>query len=320
MPNNFKPKDPQNPYADYTVAQMYEFLSSYELTRDIGSKYEYSNLGFGLLGHALALRAGTDYETLVKTRILTPLKMTSTTITLTPQLRARLAHGHNAALSPVPNWDIATLSGAGALRSTTTDMLKFLAANIGLTPSPLAPAMKAMLQVRQPTGNPNLEVALAWHILKKDGDEIIWHNGATGGYHSFMGFNPRTKTGIVVLSNSTNDIDDIGRHLLDTRFELAKLSPPKEHKEVAVDPKLFDAYVGHYEFAPGAVLTISRQADHLFAQLTGQPQFQIFPESETDFFLKVVDAQLTFVKEPDGKVSRVVLHQGGVDQTAKKVD
>ncbi|HJX85055.1 MAG TPA: serine hydrolase domain-containing protein, partial [Candidatus Angelobacter sp.] len=209
MPDNLKPKDRLNPFADYTVEQMYAFVSSYELTRDIGSKYEYSNLGVGLLGHALSLRAGMDYEKLVQTRILGPLKMSSTGITLTPEMRSHLAHGHTAGLAPMPNWDLPTLAGAGALRSSVNDMLKFLGDNIGLTPTPLAPAMKSMLDVRKPTGVPNLEIALAWHIFTKEGEQIIWHNGGTGGYHTFMGFDPRTRTGVVVLSNATNDIDDI---------------------------------------------------------------------------------------------------------------
>ena len=94
MPSNFAPKDPDNPYADYTVQQMYDFLSSYQLTRDIGEKYEYSNLAVGLLGNTLALRAGTDYETLLRTRILQPLGMSSTGIVLTSDMRARLVPGH----------------------------------------------------------------------------------------------------------------------------------------------------------------------------------------------------------------------------------
>ena len=135
-----------------------------------------------------------------------------------------------------------------------------------------------------------------------------------------MGFNPRTRTGVVVLSNASIDIDDIGRHLLDSRFELAKPSIPKEHKEIALDGKLFEPYVGHYELAPNIVLTVTREDNKFFAQLGKQPQFQIFPESETDFFYKAADAQLTFVKEPDGKVSRVVLHQGGIDQPLRRID
>src|SRR5262249_19332240 len=141
MPTNFKPADPANPYADYSVEQMYEFLSSYQLTRDIGSQYEYSNLGGGLLGHVLALRPHTDYASLVRDRITAPLEMASTAITLPADLKSRLAVGHSAALQPVANWDLPTLAGAGALRSTTNDLLTFLAGHLGYTKTPLEPAM-----------------------------------------------------------------------------------------------------------------------------------------------------------------------------------
>src|SRR5690348_6485445 len=110
MPSNFTPKDPNNPYADYTVQQMYDFLSGYQLTRDIGSQYEYSNLGVGLLGHVLTLRAGTSYEALVRARICDPLGMKDTRVTLTSEMRARLAVGHSETLAPVANWDIPTLA------------------------------------------------------------------------------------------------------------------------------------------------------------------------------------------------------------------
>src|SRR5215472_4084033 len=165
MPNNFNPKDPDNPYADYSVQQMYDFISGYTLTRDIGSQFEYSNLGVGLLGHVLTLRAGKSYEDLVRARICDALGMKDTRVTLTPEMKARLAIGHNEAGNPVANWDIPTLAGAGALRSTANDMLTFLAANIGFTKTPLAPAMAAMLDVSRRSGSPGLDVALAWHIF-----------------------------------------------------------------------------------------------------------------------------------------------------------
>ncbi len=125
MPTNFAPNDPLNPYADYTPEQLYQFLSGYQLTRDIGAQYEYSNLGVGLLGHALTRRAGVDDESMVRSRILDPLEMNHTRVTLTPEMKARLALGH-AGLTVVPNWDIATLEGAEAPRSGANDMLTFL--------------------------------------------------------------------------------------------------------------------------------------------------------------------------------------------------
>lgn len=311
LPTNMSPKDPANPYADYSVEQLYQFLSTYQLTRDIGSQYEYSNLGGGLLGHVLARRAGMDYEALVRSRICGPLGMNNTRITLTPEMKARLAAGHNAALDTVENWDLPTLAGAGALRSTANDLLTFLAANLGYTKSPLAPAMAAMLKVRRPTGQPGLEVGLGWHIFTTNGKEIIWHNGGTGGYRSFIGFDPKAGVGVVALSNASTlaGVDDIGRHLLDPSIPL--MQPPKEHTQVTVDPKLFDGYVGAYQLAPNFILTITREGDHLFAQATGQPKLEIFPESDRDYFSKVVDAQITFVTDSKGRATELILHQRG---------
>jgi D-alanyl-D-alanine-carboxypeptidase/D-alanyl-D-alanine-endopeptidase len=320
LPANMSPKDPANPYADYSVEQLYQFLSGYQLTRDIGSQYEYSNLGGGLLGHVLALRAGTSYETLVESRICTPLGMSSTRITLTPEMKARLAAGHDASMDTVENWDLPTLAGAGALRSTANDMLTFIAANLGYTKTPLAPAMAAMLKERRPTGQLGLEMALGWHIFTTGGKEIIWHNGGTGGYRSFMGFDPKARVGVVLLSNAetSEGVDDIGRHLLDPSVRL--LTPPKDHKQVTVDPKLFDGYVGRYQLAPNFIITISREGDHLFEQATAQPKFEIFAEGDRDYFLKVVDAQITFVTDSQGHATELILHQNGRDAHGNRVE
>lgn len=140
-PTNFGTEcDPKNPFADYSVEQLYQFLSTYSLLRDIGPKYEYSNLGVGLLGHLLALASGKDYETLMQTRIARLLQMNSTGIRLSPDMQSRLATGHNNRYEPTPNWDLPTLAGAGALRSTANDLLSFLAAQLEYTKSSLSPA------------------------------------------------------------------------------------------------------------------------------------------------------------------------------------
>jgi D-alanyl-D-alanine-carboxypeptidase/D-alanyl-D-alanine-endopeptidase len=321
MPSNFAPKDPTNPYADYTPEQLYQFLSGYQLTRDIGAQYEYSNLGVGLLGHALTLRAGVNYESMVRSRILDPLEMNHTRVTFTPEMKSRLAVGH-AGPNVTPNWDIVTLEGAGALRSSANDMLTFLAANLGYIKSPLAAAMAAEISIRRPTTIPDTEIAYAWHIQSKNGNSIIWHNGGTGGYMTYMGFDQKSRAGVVVLSNlsAPPGPDDIGRHLLDQSYPLQKVEPLKEHTEVTVNTKIYDNYVGSYQLAPNMIMTMTREGDQLFTQLTGQPKFQLFPESERKFFLKVVDAQVTFDTDAQGRATQATLHQNGRDQVAKRID
>jgi CubicO group peptidase (beta-lactamase class C family) len=325
LPTNFSPKDPANPYIDYSVEQMYQFLSGYVLTRDIGAQYEYSNLGGGLLGHLLARRAGSDYETLVRSRITAPLKMSSTAITLSPELKSRLATGHNEKLVPVSNWDLPTLAGAGGIRSTANDLLNFIAVPLGYTTSPLAPSFERMLSVRMPTGQPGMDTALAW-LLTTDG--LIFHNGGTGGYRSFIGYDPKKRVGVVVLANAFTNlgVDDIGMHFLNTAVPVVPpdspiFQPPKERKEITIDPKQFDIYVGRYQATPEQLMTISREGTNFYAQLGGlQPKYPVFPESERDFFYKVVDAQLTFQVDAQGRAIAVILHQAGRDQRFPKIE
>jgi len=320
MPSNFAPKDPANPYADYSVQQMYDFLSALQLTRDIGSQYEYSNLGVGLLGHVLTLRAGMSYEALVRSRICEPLGMEDTRITLTPGMKARLAVGHDQNMNAVANWDIPTFAGAGALRSTANDMLTFLAANLGYRKTPLAQDMADEISVRRPAAG-GMEIAYGWHIQTRDGSSIIWHNGGTGGYRTYMGFDPKARAGVVVLSNisTAEGQDDIGRHLLNAGYPLAKIAAPVERKEITLDPKIFDRYVAAYQLSRSALITISRDGGHFYTQLTGQPKIEIFAESERNFFLKVVDAQLRFDVDAQGAATRVTLHQNGADMPARRL-
>jgi serine-type D-Ala-D-Ala carboxypeptidase/endopeptidase len=319
LPDNLNPQDINNPYADYTIAQLNQFLSSYKLTRDIGKKYEYSNLGMGLLGHLLSLKAGIDYETLIKTRITQPGQMSSTAIKLSPTLRSRLATGHDAAGNAVTNWDLPTLAGAGALRSTANDLLQFLAAHQGWRQSTLAAAMRTSQTRQRQTDNPNLAIGLGWHILNQSGTTIISHDGGTGGYRSFIGFNQTTQLGVVVLANSSNDINDIGMHLLDAKNPLIPRQPPLVRQVVPVDANIYDAYVGHYELTPEFILTITKQADRLYLQATGQPQVELWPSAATEFFIKEVDAQVTFVKSPTGAVDQLILHQNGQHLPARRL-
>jgi len=212
IPDNFAPADMNNPYADYTVEQMYEALEQFNLKRTIGIQYEYSNFGMGLLGHILSLRSGMSYEELMVTRIANELGMPGTRITLTPEMKSRLATGYRDG-EPFPLWDIPTLAGAGALRSTVRDMLTFLAANMGLMESRLYEAMQLTHEPRYPV-DASMEVGLAWHIRTLNHAQVVEHHGATGGYWSFAGFIKDKKTGVVVLTNTFHDIDEIGLGLL----------------------------------------------------------------------------------------------------------
>src|SRR5262245_21313525 len=198
MPSNLLPQDPANPYADYDAAKLKAFLAGYELPRDPGASYEYSNLGFGLLGYALAQSVHTTYGTLIDEAILKPLGMTMSGMAFTDAMRAHLAPAHEAAGTAAKNWDLDALAGAGAIRSTANDMLRYLKANMGIDQSPLTPAMQLAQRPRSDVTK-TTRIGLAWMTTDKG---IVWHNGMTGGYKSFIGFSADGRRGVVILSNT----------------------------------------------------------------------------------------------------------------------
>lgn len=321
MPTNFYPADHANPYADYTVAQLYDFLSHYELTRDPGAQFEYSNLGVGLLGHILSLATGKPYETLVRERIWNPLGMTHTAITFTPWMRAHLALGHDESGAVAANWDLPTFAGAGAIRSTTIDMLKFVDANLHPERGALERAMAFAHQARAPTDNASAQIGLNWIVLSAGSDTIVWHNGGTGGYRTYLGLVPSKKVAVVVMTNSTGEgADDIGMHLLHPALLLApKPEPPKTRTVIELPASTLARYVGLYQLAPNFSIEMTLKGDELHTRATGQGEFRLWPESESEFFLKEVDAQVTFVRDAHKTVTGLVLHQNGQNQSAPKV-
>jgi len=327
LPDNLSFADPTNPYADYSQANLLDFLGRYELTRDIGSQFEYSNLGVGLLGYLLARRAGTDYETLLKQRITIPLGMRDTTITLTPAQKARFATGHDQYMRSTSAWDLPTLAGAGAIRSTANDLLIFLDASIGTKPSPLTPAMKAMLSKRWPGVSPRVATGLGWMVLTTPPGDIVFHDGGTGGFRTVMAYDPAKRRGTVVLTNAAieESISDIAFHLLLGAPVAPPAAVPPAPKPVAARTAIdlpaadLDRVLGRYRFTPQIEMTVARDGSGLKAQLTGQPFFPIFAEAPLSFFWRVVDAQIVFTTDPAGRATGVVLHQGGGTMTGTRI-
>jgi CubicO group peptidase (beta-lactamase class C family) len=247
--------------------------------------------------------------------------MEHTAITLTPWMKSHLALGHDEQGNVVPNWDLDVLAGAGAIRSTANDMLKFADANVHPERGTLQRAMAFAQEERAPAGAPQMRIGLNWMSLHAGADTIVWHNGGTGGYRSFIGLLPSRKMAVVILTNSTGaGADDIGMHLLDPALPLApKPAPVKQRTAITLPAATLERYVGTYQLAPNFALAVTLDAGALYAEPTGQQKFHLWPESELDFFLKEIDAQVTFVRDAQGKVTGLVLHQGGHDSPATKV-
>lgn len=224
MPANFNMSNLINPFVNYSEEHSYEFLNSYELPRDIGLNYEYSNYGFGLLGHALATKEEMTYKDLLLGKICEPLKLNHTNTVFTPDMIANLAKGHKLGVE-VTNWDYQScFAGAAGIRSTPGDMVKYLSYNMGLLPTNLSKAMQLSHKNTRVNGE-SPQIGLAWNITPLDEMEIVWHDGETGGYRSFIGFQKNGNKGVVVLTNSNADINDIGMHLLEPSNSLKSPKP-----------------------------------------------------------------------------------------------
>lgn len=318
LPSNFLPSDSANPFLDYGEEKLFAFLHDYILSRAPGESYEYSNLAPGLLGHLLARSTGLTYEQLLRQRVCEPLGLHDTT-TRRPEPPTRLAAPHTIDNEPGASWDFAALAGCGAVRSTALDLLRFAAANVD-GGTDLRDALRTMHEPRNTVILGFRSVAIAWHVDQKDSSTRIWHNGQTGGYHSFLGVELETRRRVVLLCNTACALLDALAFQL---FDVAagqEGKPLSFEKPVEVEASQLELYSGRYALAPGVVVTVRADQGKLFATITGQSEFRVFPRSATEFFYRVVEASITFVV-PEGaqQASRLVLRQNGRDMPAQRL-
>ncbi len=316
IPPDLGTADPLNPYAGYGAEPFYAFLAEFTLPHAPGTEFEYSNTGAVLLAEAISHTAGKPYAELVRERILDPLGMTDTSLEASDPLR--LAGGHDRAGNPVPHWEFDIFAPAGGFISTAADLAKFAAAASGQHASPLDAAFALMLEDTRPAGSPRMSIGLGWMLLQHDNGTTVWHNGITGGFNSFIGFDRETRKAVVVLANSVTQtgIEDIGFHLIDENAALAPQPQPRE--AIEIDPALLQDFVGTYELGPEFSIAVTAEDGQLFIQASGQQRLEAFPESQTKFFLRQVDAQISFERSEDGTVTGLVLHQNGQDIPGRK--
>jgi CubicO group peptidase (beta-lactamase class C family) len=313
MSTNFSLFARPDPYAAYTEEQLYRFLSTHRLSREPG-KQEYSNVGVALLGRLLARHAGMEYEPFLRERVLDPLGLASTSITPTEDQRRRLAPGHDRFLQPIETWEMRAMPASGSLRSTANDLLKFLAFNLGQRETPLYPAMTAQ---RTPMR------ALGWGRTKLGGDDVYGHDGGKAGYRSAAIFNPRTRTGVVVLTNARTDDRpmSLAAHLL---FNGARLPPapeaPKRPTMAALKPAQLERLSGRYRLEAGGMLAIARRDDHLLVDSLGDGVASFLPASPQDFFSNTEDEQISFEVEGEHAIGLVLTAAGKASKAARVGD
>ncbi len=439
MPDNFDSADPNNPYVDYSAAQMYAFLNDTNIVEPVGSRASYSNYGQGLLGYTLASIQGEDYESLLRKEITKPFKMKNTAVSFSKAMRTNLALPYDNQKKAY-NWDIISLAGAGGIRSSTKDMMTYLSYMMGMKKTAKASAIQ---RTQKRTTKEDLpSIGLAWFIEEtSSGKTLYQHGGATGGYRAFAAFIPEEQRGVVLFTNCTQGPEDIAYTILDPKAHPLKHKKPslsvaiqttldkegplraeeqfrslkdsedydldeselnsvgygymeakkyekalaiftmniaafpkssnvydsageayealgqtnnaianysyslalnpnsitakeylnekgvdtsvfdhvKEDEGIEVSSEILETYVGKYALAPNFNLEITTKDGKLFAQATGQGKYELFANSNTEFYLKVVEAKVTFSPNDDGTVSKLVLHQNGRDMPAKRI-
>jgi D-alanyl-D-alanine-carboxypeptidase/D-alanyl-D-alanine-endopeptidase len=299
---------PSEPLRAPTERDLFDALAATQLTREPGSKWEYSNFAMIVLSYALARRSGKDYETLLRERLLVPLGMNETYVARRPP-QVRLAQGHLPNATPAVPWDFhPDMAGVGGVRATLPDMLRYLEGQLGTRESAITIALaQTQEQVANVDGH---RMGMNWNLFTRNGHTWIWHEGGTGGYSSFAGFDRAAKRGAVLLSDtaltSYGGLGSLGFHLLDP-------SSPAGVPHVVATPeaKLIDALVGKYRPQGGLGIELQHTAGHLTIQADGQPEFEMGYDSAGEFYPLKFDALLRPKRKADGTYTITWLQGGG---------
>lgn len=291
-----------DPYSGYTADRLYEDLVTTRLDAVPGSIVRYSAWGAGVLGFALTRATKASYPELVDDRVAKPLGLRDTRADVPSQSEGRAAPGHNEDLAIVSPWHFDALVGAAGLHSTAQDLIAVVRAELDAAhggKGPLADRMRATQEVRVP-GDPR-SVGLGWWIEK---DGRFWHNGASGGYHAFVTFDPARGQGVVVLAaTSTSLVDRLGGAMMD--LLAGKASAPVQ----LPDPSAFAPLVGRYKVG-ASVANVEVRGKRIYLTQEGQPPTRLLPLSATEFFIEEIQAPIAFQID-DGKVTGLVLFVNG---------
>jgi serine-type D-Ala-D-Ala carboxypeptidase/endopeptidase len=314
LPGQYHPPDINNPYADATERDLLDALAATKLTREPGSKWEYSNFAMIVLSYAIAKRSGKDYETLLRERLLGPLGMNETYVARRPP-QVHLAQGHLSNGTPAKPWDFhPDMAGVGGVRATLPDMLRYLEGELGTRDSPITPALaRTQEQVASVDGH---RMGMNWNLSTVNGHTRILHEGATGGYSSFAGFDRTAKRAVVLLSDtaltSVGGLGQLGVHLLDSS---SFIGAPRI--VATADARLIDALVGKYRLPSGLGIELRHKDSGLTIQADGQPEFEMSYDSAGDFYPLKFDALLRPMRKADGSSTFTWFQGGGVLQAER---
>jgi D-alanyl-D-alanine-carboxypeptidase/D-alanyl-D-alanine-endopeptidase len=308
LPPGLDIKDPNDPYAPVTPKQLLAALERSRLAQAPGARFEYSNFASMLLSYAVARRAGSDFETLLDTRLFTPLGMDGAYVNQRPE-GVRAAKGHLPTGKATPAWNFRTdVAGVGGVRATLDDMVRYVQGQLGDAPAALAPALARSQQPVNPGARPPM--AMNWMLAPLGGRTWHAHEGGTGGFSSFVAFDREGGRGVIVLSDtavhSLGGLGGLGLHLAD-----AKMPLEKPRKAVTAPPELVDALVGAYTLQGGMKMQLTRKGDALVIQAQGQPAFEMGYDDAGDFYPLAFDALLKPQRKGDGSYGFTWIQMGG---------
>ncbi|MGE3459685.1 MAG: serine hydrolase domain-containing protein, partial [Kofleriaceae bacterium] len=287
----------RDPYAGYSEDALYQDLIATELIVAPGTAFEYSNFGAGLLGFALGRKIGPDFPRALRTRVLDPLGLRDTYVVVPASEAGRRAQGTTNDLKATPPWTFDAMAGAGALVSTARDQLTVIAAELDAITGSKEPLRAAMRLTQEKQMDQQAQNAgLGW-IIDRNGR--YWHNGGTGGFHAFIGFDPSTKRGVVLLASTSTSLVD---RLADVLYQVLDGKPPSP--VVFPTPDKLASYAGTYDFS-GSKLTIRADGKRLYIEGPGEPLRRLAPISDHEFLLEELQALAIFQREGD-KIARIV--------------
>ena len=312
LPSNMRDPDGQDPY-DYSRDDLLKFLAGWKPTRPRQQQWEYSNLGFGLLGEALAWRAGTRYPALLSERVLGPLRLQGLRLALRDVTVPGLMPGHDPQGRPAPLWRFDAMAGAGALAGTVRDIARYAQAAMGVFEHPLEAAFALALTPRGDGPSATNPTALAWLAGPLFQRRVFAHDGATAGHSSSLFIDPASRRAAIVLANAQVGVSDIALHLMDPRVPLRDPAAGKrltERPAIAVAADAMAELAGTYALAATFKITVRVREGRLFAQATGQGEFELFAAEGRRWFARVTPLEVQFEGER-GAAPAFVLVQSG---------
>jgi len=334
LPTNLADAASDNPYANYDSSKAVKFLRTYQLPRRPGTRYEYSNFAYAWLGHLLVKQEGaSSYERLLQKRITRTLRMDDTVVTLSDRQRQRMATPHSSFGVRASTWEFADLPGAGGIRSTTADMMTFMAAILDpkqiSSDRRLAGGLELAWKEHQASSREHFAMGLGWQIAR-DG-QTRWHNGQTGGFHSVMFVNRDQNIGVIALSNTADarQIEILAEHIIgrlagsempaNLEFANSEFDDESKPQGIDVDLATMERLVGRYQLTPNFVFDVHLVENRLMVGITNQPTLQVFAKRNDRWFYQVVDAELDFDLPVVGPARSLELIQNGLRQTAMRI-